>query len=112
MPRKPLRACSVPGCPGIAIVGSYCPNHSVTARREYVDDRPSASRRGYDRKWRRIRAQFLTAHPICADCGREATEPHHVVPRAEGGSDRWDNLVPLCGDCHKRREAARRAGRG
>ncbi len=108
MPRKPLRACAVPGCSGVAVVGSYCPEHSVTARREYPDRRPSAARRGYDRKWRRIRAQFIKAHPFCADCGAPTEEPHHIVPISEGGTHRWDNLVPLCGDCHKRREARRR----
>jgi 5-methylcytosine-specific restriction endonuclease McrA len=46
---------------------------------------------------------FLRRHPECADCGREATEAHHIVPRAQGGSDRWENLMPLCKACHSAR---------
>lgn len=26
---------------------------------------------------------------------------HHIVPRSQGGDDYADNLVPLCGDCHR-----------
>jgi 5-methylcytosine-specific restriction endonuclease McrA len=28
-------------------------------------------------------------------------EVHHVVPRAEGGTNRAENLVTLCGRCHR-----------
>lgn len=28
-------------------------------------------------------------------------EFHHLVPRAIGGSDTEDNIVPLCRDCHE-----------
>lgn len=48
-----------------------------------------------------------------AGCGSSRfLEVHHVVPREAGGSNRADNLVTLCGRCHRfahekeRREAA------
>jgi hypothetical protein len=33
-------------------------------------------------------------------CTRIATEVHHVVEVAAGGSDDPDNLVSVCGPCH------------
>ena len=34
--------------------------------------------------------------PLCFECGVEAVEDHHVVPRVLGGTC----TVPLCGVCH------------
>jgi 5-methylcytosine-specific restriction protein A len=31
-----------------------------------------------------------------------ATVTHHLTPLSKGGSNRADNLVPLCEDCHGR----------
>jgi len=40
-------------------------------------------------------------------------EVHHVVPREEGGSNQADNLVTLCGRCHRfAHEKARREAVG
>lgn len=37
----------------------------------------------------------------CSNCGAVGeTQIHHVVPRSRGGSDRPENLVHLCLDCH------------
>ena len=37
----------------------------------------------------------------CWNCGaREQLEVHHIIQRKDGGSDRPDNLVTLCHDCH------------
>lgn len=61
-------------------------------------------------RWRRLRALVLAAHPLCARCGRSASEVHHVVP-VDRGKDYAEkerlaytesNLMPLCRDCHKR----------
>lgn len=27
-------------------------------------------------------------------------EGHHIVPKAKGGEDTFDNCIPLCFDCH------------
>lgn len=102
MPHKPLRPCSVPGCPEVAVKAGRCARHAQLQERR-PDERPSAAARGYDRKWRRIRRQFLARHPICADCGAEASQAHHIVPVAQGGTNRWENLMPLCEGCHARR---------
>jgi Recombinase len=34
----------------------------------------------------------------CFECGRPASEDHHVVPQSEGGT----KTVPLCAECHAR----------
>jgi hypothetical protein len=34
----------------------------------------------------------------CFECGKPATEDHHVIPRALGGT----KTIPLCGGCHSR----------
>jgi 5-methylcytosine-specific restriction protein A len=65
------------------------------------------------RRWRRLRALFLAAHPLCAECSRQgrtqiATDVHHKRERKQD-PDRaldWSNLEALCRACHnaKRRE--------
>lgn len=40
----------------------------------------------------------------CQICGSKDTrlEVHHIIYRSNGGSDRMDNLVALCHDCHSK----------
>lgn len=39
----------------------------------------------------------------CRCCGgAPPNELHHTVPRAQGGGDTEDCVVPLCRDCHRR----------
>jgi 5-methylcytosine-specific restriction protein A len=69
--------------------------------------RASASARGYDRTWQRLRLMVLAAEPLCRHCaaaGRAttATEVHHVIPIRDRPDMRLNrsNLVPLCKPCH------------
>lgn len=94
MPRSLALPCKFPGCPNL-----NCEVHKV--KRE--DNRPSSSRRGYNKRWQRIRAMYLRSNPICEDCGHSATEVHHIKPLREGGTNHWENLAPLCKKCHSRR---------
>ena len=57
---------------------------------------------------------FLMRHPVCEDpfgvhAARgelvPATEVDHIVPKARGGPDAWDNLQALCKSCHSRKTA-------
>lgn len=41
--------------------------------------------------------------PICAYCGRMATEIDHIVPVNRGGTGDKDNLVPACRRCNARK---------
>lgn len=36
----------------------------------------------------------------CINCGKEASELHHVIPLALGGNDIDSNKVWLCIKCH------------
>ncbi len=72
--------------------------------------RPSASLEA----WREIRVQVLArARWVCQVCGvRTRLEVHHVIKRAQGGSDfDLDRLVALCHPCHAQTDAPYRRGR-
>ena len=38
---------------------------------------------------------------ICLDCGKQACEVHHVIPRQRPWAWRVENMLCLCEDCHK-----------
>ncbi len=104
MPSRIQRPCSFPCCPNLVAQGR-CDAH----KRHEDDHRQSASKRGYDRHWRRFRAYYLSKHRLCIDClsGKRvagATEVHHITPLADDG-DRLDeeNLEALCKSCHSRK---------
>src|SRR5215468_5853409 len=50
---------------------------------------------------------------VCQACGlRTRLEVHHVLKRAQGGSDfDFDRLIALCRDCHDRTDAPHCQGR-
>lgn len=112
MPRKPGRACTItPGCPGI-VRGDRCnvcgPRRQTES--EYDQRRGSAASRGYDRRWRRLRAMILARQPLCVMCLAEnrvtpAIELDHIVPLRDGGDNSEDNLQPLCKSHHSRKTA-------
>lgn len=38
----------------------------------------------------------------CYICGEKAYCMHHVVPLISGGTNKKNNLIPICIDCHKK----------
>ena len=56
-------------------------------------------------EWRRLRAECIERHPICATagCGQPSRVADHVIPRSQGGADDIDNLVGRCITCHNAR---------
>lgn len=50
---------------------------------------------------------FQRDQHICAYCGGSFREKfltiEHVVPRGQGGQDRWENVVTACFDCNQRK---------
>lgn len=109
------RLCVHPGCGSIAAKAStLCPEHrAASARRKAERDRmrPSPEARGYDQKWRRIRAQFLKHNPHC-DCGAKATEVDHIRPLAKGGTHAWSNLQAKCKRHHSQKTIEENRGEG
>ncbi len=109
MPSRAPTACRRPGCPGLVQAGvcSVCGPLRRASAAEHDEQRGTAAQRGYGGRWQRARAAYLAAHPLCAHCqqaGRvtAATDVHHIRPRRDGGSDRWDNLLALCHSCHSK----------
>ena len=106
MPKRAASACNRPGCSGLVRNG-VC---SVCGPRRYKDHRVSAARRGYGRRWQRLRRIQLGREPFCVHCaefGRvtAATDVDHIVARRDGGEDALFNLQSLCHSCHSRKTA-------
>jgi 5-methylcytosine-specific restriction protein A len=103
MPRSPKRPCRHPGCSNLS-EGVYCEQH----RGQYA--RESATRRGYDARWRRARALFLRQHPLCVQCLQEnrltpATVVDHIIPHRGDEKLFWDqgNWQAICKTCHDKK---------
>lgn len=116
------KLCNYPGgCGNYAIDGDYCPGHKaqIEARREARKNnrerdrgRASASARGYDARWKRIRAIILAREPVCVICRlNPATEVDHIKPLAEGGTHEVKNLQPLCKSCHSKKTVRENRGK-
>lgn len=76
----------------------------------YDVERGNAHRRGYGRRWRKLRDAYLAEHPLCEICeskGRlvAATLVDHIQPIRLGGEDEWRNLQSLCASCHAKKTA-------
>ncbi|WP_323181418.1 AAA family ATPase [Kaistia algarum] len=71
-----------------------------------------ARERGYDSRWDKARATFLSRRPHCEfvvdgkACGKPATIVDHVVPHRGDQELFWDsgNWMPLCAHCHSSRK--------
>jgi hypothetical protein len=80
-----------------------------------LDSRPSAAKRGYGRRWQRLRKMVLSAEPLCRECQKRnrltpATEVDHILPLSKGGANSFENLRALCKPHHSQitREGNRR----
>lgn len=107
VPRKPRRGCAYGGCPRLAVPGSqYCEEHKALTDRQYnrYERSPDFNKR-YGRKWKKIRARYVAAHPLCEMCLKEGRyvaveEVHHIKPLSQGGTHAESNLMSLCQSCH------------
>ena len=105
MPTKAGYPCRAPGCSAIVSAGAWCDAHKPPEK-----PRPSSHARGYDNRWRKIRASVLARSPLCVHCRAEgrvtaATEVDHIRPLAHGGTHAADNLQSLCKSCHSKKTA-------
>ena len=105
MPRKSKCPCRHPGCPHLVEAGQlYCSEHAK------LHERPSSAKRGYNNKWRRVRAAYLRKHPMCVKCMAEgrftpATVVDHITPHRGNPVLMWDenNYQALCKPCHDKK---------
>lgn len=110
MPYKPKKPCRHHGCPKLTN-GRYCEEHAkLEAKRYNKYERDPETNKRYSGSWKKIRAAFLKANPLCEICrehGRlsPATLAHHKQKVTDGGMNDWSNLVPLCDSCHSRLHA-------
>jgi 5-methylcytosine-specific restriction protein A len=81
--------------------------------------RGSASERGYDWAWSKLRDRWIWQHPLCAECERQdrltpATEVDHIIPIRGAPERRLDdtNLQSLCHRCHATKTAKDAGQRG
>lgn len=109
MPRRPNTPCKHPGCAKLVPYGTmYCEEH----RAGHPEVIRSASKRGYNARWRKASKLFLQAHPLCAECMKQnppryvkATVVDHIEPHRGDQKLFWDrnNWQPLCKRCHDRK---------
>ena len=96
--------CGYLGCPQLIDAGQrYCEKHKQP-------DRPSAAKRGYNSKWRRLSKAYLRKHPMCVRCMQQgryvpATVVDHIQPHRNNPALMWDesNWQALCKPCHDKK---------
>ncbi len=94
----------------------YCDRHQPVHRQQgwasWQKDKGTVTERGYGSPWQRLRLEILKRDDdLCQQClktGRLTRASHvdHIVPKARGGDDTFDNLQSLCPSCHQRKTGA------
>lgn len=113
MPHAPARPCRVRGCPGLTTArNGYCDDHKSRGWKQKTKGGKvlTASERGYGWQWQKLRDAVLAAEPLCRQCQEEgrttlAQEVDHIIPKSQGGTDDWENLAPICKQCHRKKSA-------
>ena len=99
----PVRPCIHPRCPRLIPRGqARCDEHEAKRAAQDVASRGTATDRGYDSRWRRLRDAHLAAHPLCVGCGEPASIVDHITPHRGHDRLRLDpgNLQSVCRGCH------------
>lgn len=107
MPKRPRRPCPGSGpykgrCPDLINAGErLCERCRKLSYRQQDKDRPSSSKRGYNRHWQRLRLMILRRQPLCScGCGKPSEEVHHLD--GDSSNNDWDNLEALAKACHSK----------
>lgn len=78
-------------------------------KRELDRHRPNSAQRGYDAAWRKLRAAFIKAHPVCQreGCIAASIDADHIKSIEERPDLRltWSNLRAFCRSHHSERTA-------
>lgn len=114
------KRCKTPMCPNFHYNDNgYCNECNIQRTTEWkeikarqsktgsIDDRPSASKRGYDHRWRAFARKYLKTHNVCAICGNKATVVDHKDVPAQIMLDMYGKFIlkeeyyqPLCRRCN------------
>jgi 5-methylcytosine-specific restriction protein A len=109
-PIKPLHPCNSPGCPQLAHT-RYCPEHTKQVEQKYERERGTATERGYNATWAKVRIIKLNSDPLCERClvnGHDvaAILVHHKDHNPK--NNLWYNLESMCSLCHDAEHKAER----
>ena len=92
MPSKPARPCSQPSCPNLTHK-RLCPERTRAEDARYRRwQRDSKVNRRHGTRWRKMRAAYITARPLCEDC--LAADRCTPVRRKPTTSFRWSTGAP------------------
>ena len=112
--------CRKIGCPELIDNPGYCPNHAHIEHNRFSSlNKADGSKAFYGgAKWKKTRAAFRAANPLCAACKREnivakGNLVDHIKERndiiADGGDPYdWQYLETLCFKHHNRKLRERR----
>lgn len=102
MPTRPKHRCSYPHCPStIAAQERYCEYHHALVCARYDANRETATARGYDTRWQKVRAIKLGREPLCqCGCGKLAECVHHLDRNPKNND--IDNLMSMATECHSK----------
>lgn len=117
MPRKPKKPCKYQRCPNLT-EGDYCEEHKKLAQQRYTKfERDPAINKRYGAAWKKIRARYVAAYPLCELCKQEGRltpveHVHHIKELSEGGTSDFDNLMSLCKHHHSSIHMTKRNRKG
>ena len=114
----PKKQCAHAGCGElIQQPATRCEKHQKLFDQQREAKRKNSNARGYGYKWRKARAGFLAANPLCVRCEadgitEEATVVDHIEPHRGDMALFWDraNWQPLCKRCHDHKTATEDGG--
>lgn len=107
--RRRVKVCSTPGCPNLS-AGGKC----AECIKAYDASRGTASQRGYDAAWRKIRDNYIRRFPVCEThgCTNRATDVDHIDGSGPRGDNSDRNLRSMCKRCHSRKTVRENRGFG
>ena len=113
MPYKPATPCRKQGCPNLTNhPRGYCSECLLLRYREEDKNRLPSHKRGYDRRWRKKRRDYLKTNPLCVKCLEEgrvvaAIIVDHIISAKGNPELFWDrnNWQSLCKSHHDKKTA-------
>ena len=106
MPHKPAHPCKHRGCRNLVRAGeSYCDAHKKAHANDFARAHPEYFKLYNNKRWRRYRQMFLAGHPLCVECGHEATVVDHIKDHKGDYDTFWEpsNHAAMCAYCHNQK---------